>query len=77
MGVHAEERAQAVGVGLVDLDAAFAADLVVDAGLLHLETGGVDQHVDGIGLALEHRPSAVISVMPLPCVSTRWTFGRL
>ena len=56
MGVHPEQGAHAVGVGLVDLPPVAAADLVVDAGLLHLEAGGVDQQVERIGLALEHRP---------------------
>ena len=44
-----------LGVLVVQLDAALADDLVVDAGLLHLEAGGVDQHVDRVLLAVEDR----------------------
>src|SRR5215469_15373088 len=52
--VHAEQRADAVGVGLVDLAPVLAANFVVDAGLLHLEAGGVDQQVEWVRAALEH-----------------------
>ena len=39
----------------LQLDAVLADDLVVDAGLLHLEAGGVDQQVELVLLALEDR----------------------
>ena len=55
MRVDAEHGAHAVGVFVVQLQAVLAADSIVDAGHLHLEAGGIDQHIDRIVRALEDR----------------------
>ena len=50
------ERAHAVAIFVVQLKSILAPDLVVDAGLLHLEAGGVNQHVEFVLFAFEYRP---------------------
>ena len=40
---------------VVQLPTRLADDLVVDAGLLHFEAGRVDEQIELVGLALEHR----------------------
>ena len=77
VAVDAEQRADAVGVLVVEVDAVLADDPVVDAGLLDLEPGGVDEHVELVLLPWKLGPFGPIFVIPSPWVSTRWTFGRL
>ena len=44
--VDPEQGADAIAILVVEVEAVLALDLVVDAGLLHLEAGGVDEQVE-------------------------------
>ena len=74
LGVDTEQRPDAVGVLVLQVDAVLAHDAVPGARLLHLEPGGVDQQVQRVHLAVEHRSLGAISVMPLRTVfDGSWT----
>src|SRR5271170_3804630 len=52
--VDSQQRANALFILIVQLQSVLASDLVVDAGLLHLEAGRIDKYVKFVLLALEH-----------------------
>src|ERR1700733_9653452 len=52
--VDSQKRANALLILIVQLQSVLAFDLVVYAGLLHLEAGRIDKHVELVLFALEH-----------------------
>src|SRR5260370_5617146 len=59
IGMDLQERADSRAILIVDLEAVLPANLVIDAGLLNLEAGRVNEHVEFVLIALEHRPLLV------------------
>src|ERR1700685_1969034 len=50
-----QEGADALAVLIVEFEAILALELVVDAGLLHLEAGGIDKDIEFVLFAFENR----------------------
>ena len=54
--VNPNEGADAIAVFIIEVEAQFSLDLVVNARLLHLEARGVDENVELVLFALKQRP---------------------
>src|SRR5215469_8393707 len=54
MRMDADQRPDAIAIFVVQVEAAFPADMVVNAGFLHLEASGINEQVELVLFALEH-----------------------